>query len=75
MTPEQCKAHVDALTKKRTEIQNQILELNKKRTEYVALKRKEMAEKSGGEAQQTLDEVVASTVRSQAEKKGYAFKK
>jgi len=75
MTPEQCKAHVDKMAKQRAGIQKQIMELNKKRTTYVAAKRKEMAEKEGGKAEKTLDEAVASTVRAQAEKKGYAFKK
>ena len=72
MTPEQCKAYVDEKSKERAAIQGKILELNKKRNEFVSEKRKEMAKKDGVK---TLDEVVASTVREQAEKKGYAFKK
>lgn len=75
MTPEQCKAHVTKMSEQRATIQKQIMELNKKRTAYVAAKRKELAEKEGNKAEKTLDEAVASTVRAQAEKKGYAFKK
>ena len=48
---------------------------HKERNTYVAEKRKEMAEKEGNKAEKTLDEAVASTVRAQAEKKGYAFEK
>lgn len=72
MTVEQRKAHIAAKAKQRAAIQAKILELNKKRTAYVSEKRKELAETKG---ETTLDEVVAKTVRAQAEKKGYAFKK
>ncbi|BDS07527.1 hypothetical protein NT6N_25670 [Oceaniferula spumae] len=75
MTPEQCKAHITKMAKERASIQKQIMELNDKRTAYVAAKRKELAEKEGNKAEKTLDEAVAATVRAQAEKKGYAFKK
>lgn len=72
MTPEQCKAYVDQKSKERAAIQAKILALNTERNAYVTQKRKEIARKDGVK---TLDEVVASTVRAQAEKKGYAFKK
>lgn len=72
MTLKERKAHIAKKAKERAGIQAKILELNKKRNEYVAKKRKEMAEKNGVK---TLDEVVTRTVRAQAEKKGYAFKK
>lgn len=72
MTMEQRKAHVAKKAKERAAIQAKILELNKKRTAYVTQKRKELAEKTG---KNTLDEAVVSTVRTQAEKKGYAFGK
>ena len=72
MDGEQCKAYVTQKSKERAAIQSQILELNKKRIAFVAEKRKEMAEEKGEE---TFDEVVASTVRAQAEKKGYKFGK
>jgi len=72
MTADECKAHVAKKAKTRSGIQMQILELNKKRNTYVAEKRKEMAKEEG---KTTLDEVVASTVRAQAEKKGYKFTK
>ena len=75
MTTEQLKAHVAKMDQQRVVIQKQIMELNKKRNTYVAEKRKEMAEKEGNKAEKTLDEAVASTVRAQAEKKGYAFEK
>lgn len=72
MTSDQQKVHITKMAKEREAIQAQILELNKKRISYVAEKRKKMAEESG---EQTLDEAMASTVRAQAEKKGYAFSK
>ncbi|MCP5536907.1 MAG: VWA domain-containing protein [Akkermansiaceae bacterium] len=72
MTLEERKAHIGKTARERADIQARILDLNQKRSAYVAEKRKELAEKSGV---QTLDEVVAKTVRAQAEKKGYAFKK
>ncbi|MBT8038588.1 MAG: VWA domain-containing protein [Verrucomicrobiae bacterium] len=72
MTMAQRKVHVATKSKERAAIQAQILELNNKRNTYVATKRKEQAEKTGV---QTLDEVVAKTIREQAEKQGYAFKK
>ncbi|MBK1831123.1 VWA domain-containing protein [Verrucomicrobiaceae bacterium R5-34] len=75
MTPAQRLAHIRKMSQQRATIQKQILELNQKRTAYVAAKRKELAEKEGGRAEQTLDEAVAATVRAQAEKKGYAFRK
>ncbi|MFK7908984.1 MAG: VWA domain-containing protein [Akkermansiaceae bacterium] len=70
MTMDQRKEYVAKKQKHRDAIQAKILELNKKRIAYVSEKRKEMAEKEG---KTTLDEVVAQTVRAQAEKKGYAF--
>lgn len=72
MTINECKTHIAKQTKERAMIQSQILDLNKKRIAYVAEKRKEMAKKDGVK---TLDEVVAQTVRTQAEKKGYQFGK
>jgi len=72
MSTDECKAHIAKNTKERAAIQSQILDLNKKRIAYVAEKRKEMAEEDGVK---TLDEVVAQTVRAQAEKKGYQFGK
>ena len=71
MTPDKQKAHITKMGEEREAIQADILKLNKKRISYVAEKRKEMAEESG---EQTLDEAMASTVRAQAEKKGYTFK-
>ncbi len=75
MTIEQLKAHITTMATQRAEIQKQILKLNQQRSTYVATKRKELAEKEGKKAEQTLDEVMSSTIRSQAEKKGYAFEK
>jgi len=72
MSTDECKVYVAKKSKERAVIQTQILELNKKRIVYVAEKRKEHAEKDGVK---TLDEVVAQTVRAQAEKQGYQFGK
>jgi hypothetical protein len=71
MTLDQQKALITKMGKEREAIQADILKLNKKRISYVTEKQKEMAEESG---EQTLDEAMASTVRAQAEKKGYSFK-
>ena len=70
MTMEQRKEYVAEKAKERAAIQAKIMALNKERMTYVSQKRQEMAEKEG---KTTLDEVVAQTVRDQAQKKGYVF--
>jgi hypothetical protein len=64
------KNYISTKAKERETIQTEISGLNKKRIAYVTQKRKEQAEESG---KLTLDEVIADTVRAQAEKMGYAF--
>ena len=71
MTPEQQKAYIAMVSKEREEIKKKIITLNRKRVAYVALLKKERAETAGDE---TLDEVITSTIRAQAEQKGYVFK-
>ena len=71
MTPEQQKAYIAMVSKEREEIKKKIITLNRKRVAYVALIKKERAETAGDE---TLDEVITSTIRAQAEQKGYVFK-
>ena len=71
MTAEQQKAYIAMVSKEREEIKKKIITLNRKRVAYVALIKKERAETAGDE---TLDEVITSTIRAQAEQKGYVFK-
>ena len=71
MNAEERKAHVADKEKERGALQAKIQDLNKKRNAFVAEKRKEMAD---GE-ENTLDKVMVTTVREQAQKKGYAFEK
>lgn len=65
------KKYVAGKEKERGEIQRKIQTLNDARKKFVAEKRKEAAE--GDE--ETLDVAVTKTVRDQAAKKGYQFKK
>ena len=72
MTNEQRMEYISTMAKKRAKIQNEILELNKKRIIYVTKIRKELAKQSN---KQTLDEVITNTIRNQAKRKGYNFGK
>ena len=65
------KAYVAEKQKERDAIQSKIQDLNKEREAFVNAKRKEMGEG----AENTLDKVVAGTVREQASKQGYSFEK
>jgi len=71
MTVAQRKKHVAAETKKRSDIQNKIKQLNTARKKYVAVKMKELASKG----QDTLDAAMVKAVRKQAAKKNFKFKK
>ena len=71
LNAEERKAYVAEKQKERDAIQAKIQGLNKEREVFVNAKRKEMGEG----AENTLDKVVAGTVREQASKKGYSFEK
>jgi hypothetical protein len=67
---EEKSALIEKKASERAEIQKQILDLNKARETFVAEKLKEESTSDGKE---TLDKAVISTVRDQAEKRGYTF--
>ena len=68
-TPEERKAWLDAKTQERAELQKQIVELSKKREQYIA---DELAKRGGKDG---FDSVVKDALRKQAEKKGIEFSK
>ncbi|MFW5804233.1 MAG: vWA domain-containing protein, partial [bacterium] len=67
MNDQEKKDHIQAKMKEREKIQQQILELNKKREAYVADKQKENSQDN------MLDQVLLSTVRKQASSKNLKF--
>jgi len=67
MTEEEQKNYIGAKKKEREEIQNRISELNKKRTEFIAEKEKEL----GGT--DNLGNAMKNSVHEIAEKKNYTF--
>jgi hypothetical protein len=67
MKPEERKAYVEAKAAERAKMQNEIAELGKKRTLFVAAKQKEAGKES------TLDTAVSKAIRSQAAKKNIQF--
>ena len=64
------KEHVEKMSKKRLELQRRIRDLSAERGRYVASKKAKRAP-----AAPTLEEAMVDTVRSQATRKGYKFKK
>ncbi len=71
MTLEQKKAHVAKKAQEREQLQKQINELGKKRSEYIAAEVKA----KGLTQDKAFDEAVRKAVREQAEKKGLQFEK
>jgi hypothetical protein len=69
MTPEERQAHVDAMGKKRAEIQKQVTELNAKRQAFVT----EELKKHALDDSQAFDRVLRDAIRAQAEAKGFNF--
>lgn len=67
MSREDQKAHIERQAVRRAEIQKRILERGEKREEYL----RKQAQSPGG--QQGLDAALQSTIRSQAEQKGFTF--
>lgn len=68
MGPAERKAFVGSQSARRADIQRQIQETGRKRDEYVRHKRME-----GSDGRQGLDAAVQSTIRRQAEAKGFMF--
>ena len=71
MTVSQRKKYIEKKAKERTEIQNKIQEVAKKRAKFIAEKRKEAV----GDEENTLDAVMLKTVREQAKKRSFIFEK
>lgn len=63
------QSRVEGLTKKRDEIQKQILDLNQRREAFLAAERKKLAEKD----EETLDTVILRAVREQASRANIQF--
>jgi len=70
MTLDERQKYVEQQGAERKRLQERINELNAQRNEYVAAKRKEMAEKSG---QKTLDQALVEAIRAQASQKDFSF--
>lgn len=66
---EEIKAYVKKQSEERAKIQKEIQELNKKRTKYIAEKKKETS------GEETLDSAMIKAIKKQAEKKNYTWKK
>ena len=64
---EELKKHVTTQSKKRQEIQQKIKELNTKRNEYVAEKRKESQQSNG------LESAMLRAIKRQAKTKDYVW--
>jgi len=71
MDKDERKVFVETKAKERKEVQAKIQELSKKRRQYEAAERA----KTAVEGESTLDDAMIGTIREQAEKKAYKFKK
>ncbi len=71
LSPAERKAFIEKKRKERKELQSRLKELEKKVDAYVVEKKKEMAAEGGEE--NTLDNVMMSTLRKQAEVKEFSF--
>lgn len=69
MSKKERRAYIDQLKKQRTDIQDEIQALKKKRDRYVTEQRKKMA------GEKTLDSAVIGAIREQAKKKNFEFEK
>lgn len=63
------KAYVKKQSEERAKIQKEIQELNKKRTKYIAEKKKETS------GEETLDSAMIKAIKKQAKKKNYTWEK
>jgi len=68
MNPQQRQDYVDQQRAKRSEIQKQILELNKTRDKYVA---EEEKKQNAGNKEDTLDTAMLKAIREQVKEKGF----
>lgn len=71
MTPEQRKAHVDEMARKRADIQAEITKLADQQREFIAAERA----KNTGRAAKSLDHAMLKSLTEQAERKGFTFEK
>jgi hypothetical protein len=71
MTPEQRVKYVKEMAAHREALQKQIVDLSKKRDQYVA----EQTKKNGSAADRAFDEALRKTLREQAESKGIVIPK
>lgn len=69
MNKKERREYIEKKKKERKKIQKKINKLNEARKKYIAKKRKEMAKED------TLDQAVIKTIRKQAERKNFKFKK
>lgn len=71
MTPDQRRAHLDAMAKKRADVQQQINQLNVQRQKFIA----EEMKKGGRSADKAFDAAMLRAIREQATRKNFAFEK
>ncbi|HEX7899324.1 MAG TPA: VWA domain-containing protein [Planctomycetota bacterium] len=71
MKPEERKAHLEAKTKEREELQKKIAQLSVERQKFIDTEMKE----KGLDSNKAFDEAVKKAVREQSEKKGLQFEK
>ena len=70
MSPEELKAHLEKLTKERSQIQSELAKLAQERSEYRQLELKKRADETG---EKTLGDAMVETVRKQLKKSGFEF--
>jgi hypothetical protein len=73
LTKEELQKYVDDKQKERDKIKEEIQELSKKRTEYIAEEQKKLAKTDP--AANTLDAAIIQSVREQAKRKNYTIEK
>jgi len=74
MTLEERKAYLKKKETEREKIKKEVQELTTKRNQYIAKKRRDEAAKNGAK-EDSFDDAVIKTIRKQAEKKNFKFKK
>ncbi len=71
LSPADRKKYIEKKRRERKELQMELKDLEKKVDVYIVEKKKEMSKEEGDD---TLDNVMMSTIRKQAEEKGFVFK-
>ncbi len=69
MTLEQQKAHIEATSNRRAEIQKEIADLNVKRQQHI----EQETRKNGDSAEKAFDAALLRALRDQAQKRGFTF--